>query len=397
MSKLFVTDEKKETRIPFLRGMLIKSLQRSGLEFEDAYKLAGEIREDFDDVDSVTLQELRDRIAEILSVDYPDIILRRYRKQAIYSESIEIVMEDGHTEPFSRGVFVTRLLNCGIDVSVCNKITRLIHDQLLKTRTTRLSVDNLIAITYKITAKQAEKKAADHYLMWCAFNRSNLPLMILIGGVPGSGKSTIATELANRLSIIRTQSTDMLREVMRALIPKRISPALHSSSFTAGKAMHAAAFYKDNLADAMISGFNTQSDMVSVAGDAVLSRAMNEQVSVILEGVHIRPRLIKKYSKTQAIVVPVMLAVLDQSRLKRNYTGRSSQAEKRAAQRYLDSFDAIWQLQETILSEADAADIEIVDNISRDETVTEICKVVTETIAATYKGKLKQLRTEFKV
>lgn len=397
MSKLIVINPEKETRIPFLRGMLIKSLQRSGLEFADAYQLAGEIREDFDDVDTVTTEKLRQRIIQTLAVDYPDKVLSRYRKQVIYAESIEIVSEDGHKEPFSRGVFVTRLMNCGIAVPICNSITRRVHAMLVNKRTTQITPAQLIALTYEITLQQADRKAADHYLMWCDFYRSNLPLLILIGGVPGSGKSTIATELANRLAIIRTQSTDMLREVMRALVPKRISPALHSSSFTAGKAMHAAVFYKENAMDALISGFNTQSDMVSVACDAVLSRAINERVSVILEGVHMRPGMISKYGKAEAIVVPVMLAVLQQKRLKRNFTGRSSQTEKRNAKRYLDNFDCIWQLQETILSDADAADIEIVDNLNKDETVTEICKMVTETIAATYKGKTKQLRIDYHV
>ena len=45
----------------------------------------------------------------------------------------------------------------------------------------------------------------------------------------GTGKSTLATELAHRLGIVRTQSTDMLREVMRTMIPAHLMPALHVS------------------------------------------------------------------------------------------------------------------------------------------------------------------------
>ena len=84
MSKLLVVDEGKDTRIPFLRGMLIKSLQHSGLEFVDAYKLASEIREDLDDVDSITSEELRSRIVEALEENYPDVVLSRYQKEVIY-------------------------------------------------------------------------------------------------------------------------------------------------------------------------------------------------------------------------------------------------------------------------------------------------------------------------
>ncbi len=394
MSKLLVVDEEKDSRIPFLRGMLIKSLQGSGLEFVEAYKLASDIREDLDDVDSITSDELRERIVDALEENFPDIILQRYTKQTIYTESIEVI-GGGHSESFSRGVFVTRLMNCGIPDPVSGSITRKVHSKLVRDKIRKISSDQLIALTYQLVRTEASQKFADYYLVWCDFQRSNTPLIILIGGVPGSGKSTIATELANRLSIIRTQSTDMLREVMRALIPKRVSPSLHTSSFLAGKAMHSSQFFQANKADALVSGLQTQSEMVAVACEAVLNRAVNESVSTILEGVHMQPRLYRKLGKVDAIIVPVILAVLQQKRLRQNYRGRSSQAEKRTAKRYLKNFDEIWQLQTAILSEADAADIEIVDNTDRDETISEVCKIVTETLATSYTGKIKTLRQQY--
>lgn len=395
MSKLQVIDKDQETRVPFLRGMLTKSLQRSGLEFVDAYNLATEIREDFDDVDSVTIEELRERIIEALAEDFPDKVLQRYQKKIVYTESIAIVQRDGQVEPFSRGVFIKRLLSCAIPIDTCSSITHSIHSLLIHEKQHEVTKRQLVALTYQTICREADQKLADRYLIWCDFHRSSVPLVILIGGVPGSGKSTVATELTNRLSIIRTQSTDMLREVMRALIPKRVSPSLHDSSFNAGKSLHSQDFYKTNKEEAMVRGYEMQSDMVSVACDAVLSRAINEQVSVILEGVHMRAGLYEKMSKSDAVVVPVMLAVLEKNRLKRNFKGRSEQVEKRAAKRYLKNFDLIWQLQTAILSEADTADIEIVDNIELDETINEICRVVTETLAARYKGRIKELRDKY--
>lgn len=397
MSKLLVIDQEKDTEIPFLRGMLVKSLQRSGLDFVDAYNLANEIREDLEDVDAITTEELRERIIEALAENYPGKVLNHYQKATIFNETIEILMQGEHTEAFSRGIFVTRLLNSGISIDRAGQITRQIHAYLIREKTRTIPIRDLITLTYEHIMEHIDRQTADDYLVWCGFQRQNKPLLILLGGVPGSGKSTIATELANRLSIIRTQSTDMLREVMRALIPKRLSPALHSSSFSAGKAMHHPAFVKENSSDALISGFNTQSDMVAVACEAIISRAINESVSVILEGVHMRPNMFRRYNEEDAVVIPVILAVSQKKRLKRNLTGRSSAAEKRSAKRYLNHLSEIWQLQEAILSDADEADIEIIDNHDHDETINEICKVVTQTLTASYKGKLQKLRSEFSV
>lgn len=395
MAKLLVVDEQEETKMPFLRGILIKSLQRSGLEFVDAYALASDIREDLDDLETISTSDLRQKIMEALKENYPEVALSRYSTSTVYPESIEITRDDGHTEPFSRGVLLKSLLNSDIPLSTCSAITRDVHTMLIRENLHKITPEKLTALTCEAIRKESGQESADRYLIWCDFNNSNTPLIILIGGIPGTGKSTIATEIANRLSIIRTQSTDVLREVMRALIPKRLSPSLHGSSFNAGKILHHQDFYKTNKIEALASGFQMQCDMVSVACEAVLRRAINERTSMILEGVHMVPSLVRKIKKADAIVVPVMLSVLDQKRLRRHFKGRSKEAEKRVAKRYLDHFDLIWKLQGLILSEADAADIEIVDNMEIEETTSEICRTVVETMATHYKGRIKTLRKEY--
>ena len=56
---------------------------------------------------------------------------------------------------------------------------------------------------------------------------------MLIGGAPGTGKSTVATQVAHRLGITRIVSTDAVRQVMRAVIARELVPHVHTSSFDA--------------------------------------------------------------------------------------------------------------------------------------------------------------------
>ena len=48
MAKILVEDLEDNTRVPFLRGILIRSLQDSGLSFDSAHELATGIRDDLD-------------------------------------------------------------------------------------------------------------------------------------------------------------------------------------------------------------------------------------------------------------------------------------------------------------------------------------------------------------
>ena len=59
MAKTLVFNRYENTRVPFLRGILIRSLQDAGLDFDDAYSLASKVRDDISDATEITSDELR--------------------------------------------------------------------------------------------------------------------------------------------------------------------------------------------------------------------------------------------------------------------------------------------------------------------------------------------------
>ncbi len=397
MARLLVIDEQGGARVPFLRGMLTRSLQDAGLDFADAYKLATDIRDELDEVDEITSSELRARTIEVLSEYHPGKVSRRYKREDIYRENLQVVYSDGHSAPFSRGMHAQRLESCSLPRNKCNAIARSIHSKLIRDQQRKITTAKLTSITYRTIGTELGPEFADYYLIWNDFIDSDRPLLVLIGGVAGTGKSTVATELANSLGIVRTQSTDMLREVMRILIPERLSPLLHTSSFAAGAAVDSADIYAVKENENLLYGFQRQTELVEVACQAVLQRALNERVSMILEGVHIRPTLLQHIDKGDAVIAPFILCVLDKKSLISHIKGRRVKTRQRRAARYLEKIDEIWQLQSALLSEADIADIQILNNLDREQTVREIIKTITLTIAATYsKSRLKAVKAEYK-
>jgi 2-phosphoglycerate kinase len=189
--------------------------------------------------------------------------------------------------------------------------------------------------------------------------------------------------LASRLDIVRTQSTDMLREVMRIMMPKQLIPVLHTSSFTAWTALPGQPKSIQEVSDTLlVNGYRSQADLLAVAIEAVIQRALREQVSLILEGVHIHPAFMEKLEKDHdAIVIPVMLGILKRKQLQRRIHGRGTDAPQRRGDRYLKHFDEIWRLQSYLLSEADNANIPIVANSNRDKVFREIMRITIETLA----------------
>ncbi len=380
-----------------MRGMLTRSLQDAGLDFVDAYQLATDIRDELDDTEVITTSELRARVIEVLGEYHPGKVLRRYRAEDLYRENLQVVYSDGHSVPFSRGMLAQRMESCSLPGAKSNAIARLIHSKLIRDKQRQITTDALTAATHRAIQKELDQHYADYYLIWNDFIDSGRPLLVLLGGVPGTGKSTVATELANALGIVRTQSTDMLREVMRILIPERVSPPLHTSSFNAGRVVGSGDIYTVKDEENLLYGFQRQTELVEVACQAVLQRALNERVSMILEGVHIRPTLLQHLSESDAVIAPFTLCVLDKESLVSHIKGRRVKTRQRRAARYLEKIDDIWQLQSALLSEADSADIQILNNLDREETVGEIVKTITLTIAATYsKACIKALRARYK-
>ena len=72
MAKTLIVNRYENTRVPFLRGILIRSLQDAGLDFDDAFGLASSVRDDISELPEMTSDELRDLVQEKLEAGDPE-------------------------------------------------------------------------------------------------------------------------------------------------------------------------------------------------------------------------------------------------------------------------------------------------------------------------------------
>jgi len=371
--KTIVVNEKENMRVPFLRGILVRSLLETGLDFEEAHDLASRVRDALSDTREIASHELRRKVSRMLEADGHREALELYQISATAPTRIQVRGPGGDGSAFSRGKHSRDLQASGLKPDKAELVTVLIYDQLLAAGITSISTQQLGYLTYLCLQQEVSRKAAERYRVWAEYQGTSRPLVVMICGAVGTGKSTIATEVAHLLDIVRIQSTDMLREVMRMMIPQRLLPVLHTSSYNAWRELPIQD-KKDRGREQLIAdGYRSQAELLAVACEAVFQRAVEESVPVILEGVHAHPDLLQRAPQdSEAIMVHVTLAVLRSKELKARLRGRGAEVPQRRAKRYLSRFDAIWTLQSFLLSEADRCDVPIITNQEKERTVAQI-------------------------
>lgn len=385
--KTTVINENENTRVPFLRGILIRSLLDAGLEFEQAFELATEVRDGLPAAGEVSTEAIRDQVFELLEEQGHLGALEPYRLPLAAPAKIQVNSLSGTSSAFSRGKMERYLQASGMKAEKAEQTTGMIYDQLLAAGIGSLTTCQLGYLTYLCLKQEISKKAANRYLVWSEFQRSARPLLLLICGTVGTGKSTVATEIAHLLDIVRIQSTDMLREVMRMMMPRRLLPILHTSSFNAWKALPIQDLKERDRDQLVADGYRSQADLLAVPCEAVLQRAVEESVPIILEGVHALPELVERLpSESDAIMVHATLAVLKPKELKSRLRGRGAEVPQRRAKRYLNKFDSVWSLQSFLLSEADRCNVPIITNHDKEKAMQQIILHIIHELRLHFKG-----------
>ncbi len=381
MAKTIVIDEDAEDQIPFFRGILVQSLTRTGLAYDDAYNLSQVIREKLRNIEHISKHDLFLMVSELLQSKHGVDARKAYENKPNLESEI-IVHSPMQNDRFSVGILTHSLEACAIPTELARKGAAGVYETLLKKGYREIEHLELRQIINECLITHAGKDIAARYLSWRQFENSGKTLILLIGGVTGSGKSTLSAELAYRLDIAGMQSTDMMREIIRSYLPSQVIPTLLHSSFSAWRGLPFPRKQQQKEVDSpVITGFLSQINTMKPALEAAISRAALESQHLILEGVHVLPsHLSMKDVGSDVVVIPIMLATMNKDSLRKRFKIRARDNAERKADRYINHMDDIWELQSYLLNEADVAGIPIIANQSIDETIREVLGVISNTI-----------------
>ena len=385
MAKITILKVREDERSPFLRGILVQSLVNAGLSFADAYELAQHVRNELQDIPEITSNGLRARVAEMLEARHGRALRNAYESRP-QQESGIIVHTPTRSAPFSVGILSHSLEACGITPEIALQGARKVYASMKQTGHREIDHRALRRVIYRCLNEHCSPGIAERYLSWRRFENSGDALIVLLGGTTGSGKSTVSADLAYRMNISRSQSTDMMREIIRAYLSPQVVPTLGYSSFEAWRGLPGSIEGQSlDIENLVIAGFLSQFAAMRLALEATINRAIRERHHLIVEGVHVVPtELNLDIRNGNAIVVPMMLATMKKSLLRKQLKRRDRESRTQPRSRYLEKLDDIWELQSWLLSEADRAGIPILQNWYIEDTVRDALEHVTKVIMKHY-------------
>ncbi|MHB1254258.1 MAG: zeta toxin family protein [Candidatus Humimicrobiaceae bacterium] len=272
--------------------------------------------------------------------------------------------------PFSKGILANSIAITGLDIIVAHKISMDIQEYLFETKVTFISLDELRSLVFRFIKDEISLEYAEKYLLWQSVGKLKKPLIILIGGSTGAGKSTVATMISNRLNISRVVSTDAIREIMRTSISDKLIRPLQGSSYNAYKYLSLV----PTGVDPVILGFREQVMAVNVGIEAIISRSVEEKIDTIVEGAHIVPGFFKiKEFYDKALIENYIIIVKDEDIHREHFIKRTYETQgSRPMEKYLKHLKNIRQIQEYIVELAEKNNVKILDNNNLDNTINTV-------------------------
>jgi 2-phosphoglycerate kinase len=272
-----------------------------------------------------------------------------------------IVVHKGHGLPYSKGLMAQSISATGLSQERAFELARTVEARLAQRGDLEIDTGALHALAEEVLLAEEGPATLRRYRGWRRLDRLDRPLVVLLGGTTGVGKSTLATMLAARLGVNRVIATDVIRQVLRAFFTHEAMPAVHHSAFEAGG----------------IAGYRDQADQVGTGIAAIVERAANEAKPMVVEGVHVVPGGVHPRVRERCVLVEALVVVGDQE-LHRGHFSRRPGA--RPAERYLERFEDIRRLQDHLWERARSEGVAVIDNDNVDGTLTRLMELVLDAV-----------------
>ena len=273
--------------------------------------------------------------------------------------------------PYSKGLMARALIATGVPADQAYLLARRIELDLAEAGKPAATLERLDVLAREVLGETQGERAVDRLRRLSELQQLDVPVIVMIGGSTGTGKSTVAVEVAHRLGINRVASTDFIRQTMRAFFSPEFMPTIHYSSFEAGMALD-----EEVTGDPVVVGFVEQCRHVCVGVDAAVHRSLTEGWSMVLEGVHLVPGLVPR-TLEGALLVHVVLEIADEDVHRLHFHVRDgATGGSRAMAKYLERIGDIRRIQTYVSGRARREGVPVVENANVDRAIDGVMGLV---------------------
>lgn len=364
------------------RRLISKSLEKFSIKQKDISHLFAQLEQYLRShgYEYVSRQELHHLVARQIETLLGYDLRIRYEQDNKLND-ITVISASGEVFPFSHGVLARSLMSIGLEPALAYTFTEKLERELWKRESVVLSQFDLNNEIEALLSTEMGSSFAKRYGLMQAVHNARKPLMILIGGSAGVGKSTLAYELAYRLGIQRVVSSDAVRQALRSLISEQLSPALHLSSFTAWEADVLPGESMKPRRKRVLRGFQSQVQQLSSALKGIMERSIFEGDSVIVEGAHLVPGAIDLDAIQDVTVFELVLVADDEQQHRNNFALRDERTlQRRQQDRYLGHFTEIRMIQRYLQERAKEEGVTVINTSEVDDITSHALALILNSI-----------------
>lgn len=278
--------------------------------------------------------------------------------------------------PYSKGVMAHALIAAGLTPLPAYELAHRIEADLRSRGVETTDLERVHELAVETLGLDSAAVVVGRLRRFQHLRELDAPILVLVGGATGTGKSTVATEIAHRLGITRVTSTDFVRQTMRAYFSPEFMPSVHYSSFEAGEALPEA---EREAGDPLMIGFVDQTRHVLVGVEAAIERARHEGWSMVLEGVHLVPGMLD-IDREGAMVVECLVAIDDEDLHRSHFWVRDHATDGlRPLEKYIEGMPEIRLIQEALIERARRYDVPVIMNATLDQAMGDVLDLVLST------------------